>query len=75
MSDSAGSIAAIEVSFVDDDPDLRDANVQALRLAGFRAVAEEAERVRAAEREVLEFLRQPGLTVEKLRRFQARFTH
>ena len=39
MSDSAGSIAAIEVSFVDDDPDLRDANVQALRLAGFRAVA------------------------------------
>jgi two-component system C4-dicarboxylate transport response regulator DctD len=31
--------AAIEVSFVDDDPDLRDANVQALRLAGFRAVA------------------------------------
>ncbi|WP_336813613.1 sigma-54-dependent transcriptional regulator [Bosea sp. MMO-172] len=39
MSDSAGSVAAIEVSFVDDDPDLRDANVQALRLAGFRAVA------------------------------------
>lgn len=39
MSDSAGSIAAIEVAFVDDDPDLRDANVQALRLAGFRAVA------------------------------------
>ena len=39
MSDSAGSIAAIEVSFVDDDPDLRDANVQALRLAGFRVVA------------------------------------
>lgn len=38
-------------------------------------VAEEAERVRASEREVLEFLRQPGLTVEKLRRFQARFTH
>lgn len=38
-------------------------------------VAAEAERVRAAEREVLEFLRQPGLTVEKLRRFQARFTH
>lgn len=39
MNDSAGSIAAIEVSFVDDDPDLRDANVQALRLAGFRVVA------------------------------------
>lgn len=39
MSDSAGSIAAIEVSFVDDDPDLRDANVQALRLAGFPAAA------------------------------------
>jgi len=38
MSESEAS-AAIEVSFVDDDPDLRDANVQALRLAGFRAVA------------------------------------
>jgi two-component system C4-dicarboxylate transport response regulator DctD len=38
MSDPEAS-AAIEVSFVDDDPDLRDANVQALRLAGFRAVA------------------------------------
>ena len=38
MSDTEAS-AAIEVSFVDDDPDLRDANVQALRLAGFRAVA------------------------------------
>ncbi|WP_324134722.1 sigma-54 dependent transcriptional regulator [Bosea sp. (in: a-proteobacteria)] len=30
--------AAIEVAFVDDDPDLRDANAQALRLAGFTAV-------------------------------------
>ena len=30
--------AAIEVAFVDDDPDLRDANAQALRLAGFAAV-------------------------------------
>ncbi|QEL25456.1 sigma-54-dependent Fis family transcriptional regulator [Bosea sp. F3-2] len=39
MSDSGASIAAIEVAFVDDDPDLRDANVQALRLAGFPAVA------------------------------------
>lgn len=39
MNDSAGSSAAIEVAFVDDDPDLRDANVQALRLAGFRAAA------------------------------------
>ncbi|MFJ5370410.1 sigma-54-dependent transcriptional regulator [Bosea sp. CER48] len=38
MSDPSASIAAIEVSFVDDDPDLRDANVQALRLAGFRAM-------------------------------------
>ena len=34
--DSTHSI--IEVAFVDDDPDLRDANAQALRLAGFRAV-------------------------------------
>lgn len=38
-------------------------------------VVEQAERVRAAEREVLEFVRQPGLTVEKLRRFQERFRH
>lgn len=30
--------ATIEVAFVDDDPDLRDANAQALRLAGFTAV-------------------------------------
>ena len=38
-------------------------------------VVEEAERVRSAEREVLEFVRAPGLTVEKLRRFQQRFKH
>jgi regulator of RNase E activity RraA len=38
-------------------------------------VAAEAERVRADEREVLEFVRAPGLTVEKLRAFQARFKH
>ena len=38
-------------------------------------VAAEAERVRADEREVLEFVRAPGLTVEKLRQFQARFKH
>src|SRR6185436_20960716 len=38
-------------------------------------VADEAARVREAEREVLDFVRQPGLTVEKLRRFQERFTH
>jgi 4-hydroxy-4-methyl-2-oxoglutarate aldolase len=38
-------------------------------------VAAEAERVRADEREVLEFVRAPGLTVEKLREFQARFKH
>ena len=38
-------------------------------------VAEQVEKVRDAEREVLEFVRQPGLTVEKLRRFQERFTH
>jgi regulator of RNase E activity RraA len=38
-------------------------------------VAEEALRVRDAEREVLEFLRRPGLTVEQLRKFQERFTH
>jgi len=38
-------------------------------------VAEEAERVRVAEREVLDFVRTPGLTVEKLRRFQERFKH
>ena len=38
-------------------------------------VAERAIGVRDAEREVLDFLRQPGLTVEKLRKFQERFTH
>ncbi len=38
-------------------------------------VAAEAERVRADEREVLAFIRAPGLTVEKLRQFQARFKH
>ena len=38
-------------------------------------VVAEAERVRSAEREVLEFVRAPGLTVEKLRRFQQRFKH
>jgi 4-hydroxy-4-methyl-2-oxoglutarate aldolase len=38
-------------------------------------VAAEAELVRAAEREVLEFVRAPGLTVEKLREFQRRFKH
>jgi hypothetical protein len=31
--------------------------------------------VRAAEREVLEFVRAPGLTVEKLREFPRRFKH
>jgi 4-hydroxy-4-methyl-2-oxoglutarate aldolase len=38
-------------------------------------VVEQALRVREAEREVLEFLRKPGLTVDALRRFQERFTH
>jgi 4-hydroxy-4-methyl-2-oxoglutarate aldolase len=38
-------------------------------------VAEQAQRVRAAEREALEFVRTPGLTVEKLRKFQERFRH
>jgi len=39
------------------------------------AVADEAARVRVEEREVLDFVRSPGLTVEKLRKFQERFTH
>ena len=38
-------------------------------------VADEAERIRRAEREVLEFVRRPGLTIERLRAFQARFRH
>ena len=38
-------------------------------------VADEAALVREAEREILEFVRQPGLTVEKLRTFRQRFTH
>ena len=38
-------------------------------------VADEALRVRDYEREVLEFVKKPGLTVESLRNFQKRFTH
>lgn len=38
MTESEASAGAIEIIFVDDDPDLRDANAQALRLAGFQAV-------------------------------------
>lgn len=38
-------------------------------------IAAEAERVRLAEREVLDFVRAPDLTVEKLRHFQQRFKH
>lgn len=38
MTAPASDQSAIEVAFVDDDPDLCDANVQALRLAGFVAV-------------------------------------
>ena len=38
-------------------------------------VADQAERIRRAERDVLEFVRRPGLTVEQLRAFQARFRH
>ena len=38
-------------------------------------VAEQAMRVREAERQVLDFVRAPGLTVEKLREFQKRFRH
>ncbi len=38
-------------------------------------VASEARLVRAEEKAVLDFVRAPGLTVEKLRQFQARFRH
>ena len=38
-------------------------------------VADEARKVQEAEAKVLAFLRQPGLTVEALRRFQESFTH
>jgi 4-hydroxy-4-methyl-2-oxoglutarate aldolase len=38
-------------------------------------VADEAARVREAERRVLDFVRQPGLTVENLRKFRDEFTH
>lgn len=38
MTAPASDQSAIEVAFVDDDPDLRDANAQSLRLAGFAAV-------------------------------------
>lgn len=35
---TAADLAALDVAFVDDDADLRDANVQALQLAGFHAL-------------------------------------
>jgi regulator of RNase E activity RraA len=38
-------------------------------------VAAEAQVVRDTERQVLEFVRSPGLTVERLRAFRERFTH
>lgn len=38
-------------------------------------VVDEALRVRADEKEVLDFVRTPGLTVEALRAFQQRFRH
>jgi 4-hydroxy-4-methyl-2-oxoglutarate aldolase len=38
-------------------------------------VVEEARRVRDDERKVLEFVRRPGLTLEKLREFQKRYQH
>ena len=38
-------------------------------------VAEQAARVREAERAVLDFVKRPGLTVDQLREFQARLTH
>jgi 4-hydroxy-4-methyl-2-oxoglutarate aldolase len=38
-------------------------------------VADAAQRIRAAEKEVLDFVRAPGLTVEKLRQFQRRYRH
>ncbi len=38
-------------------------------------VAMEAQHVRAEERRVLDFVRGPGLTVERLRAFQEQFTH
>ncbi len=38
-------------------------------------VVDEAIRVRREEKEVLDFVRSPGLTVEKLRAFQQRFKH
>ena len=38
-------------------------------------VDERADEVRRSEREVLDFVRSPGLTVEKLRKFQERFRH
>ena len=37
MSDTPADLCALDVAFIDDDADLRDANVQAFQLAGFRA--------------------------------------
>ena len=38
-------------------------------------VAAQAQQVRLAERDVLDFVRRPGLSVEKLRAFQEQFKH
>jgi 4-hydroxy-4-methyl-2-oxoglutarate aldolase len=38
-------------------------------------VIDQVNRVRQAERDVLEFVKRPGLTVERLRAFQDRFKH
>jgi regulator of RNase E activity RraA len=38
-------------------------------------LAHQAQQVRLAERDVLDFVRRPGLTVERLRAFQEQFRH
>ena len=38
-------------------------------------LADQARQVRLTERDVLEFVKRPGLTVERLRAFQEQFKH
>lgn len=78
MTQGDTSRSEIEVAFVDDDPDLRDANAQALQLAGFQ-VAPLASAQAALERigpdyagVVVTDVRMPGMDgIELFRRLRA----
>ncbi len=75
---SAVDLSAVDVAFVDDDEDLRDANVQALQLAGLRAApfASAAELLERLEPDfpgvVVTDVRMPGMNgIELFRHIRA----